>query len=328
MIEFDPRLINKLRTSKKVLVTSHIYPDGDAIGSMLGLTRTLRKNGAIVDLALSTTVGERFLFMLEDETVLTPEELKGSYDIAIILDIGSEDRSGFQDEIRSLGCPRINIDHHETNDSFGDYNAVDTRASSTCEMVYHLIKSAGFILDADVAQGIFLGLVTDSRFFQNSGVRRETFLAAADLMSTGVDYQHIVRHLTQSKQIIDMKVLGLALSNLQCSYQEKIIWTQIRQTELKKIGATYRHAWSAGVFGFLISSESALVAASFIESDDGKVFCEFRSKCNFDVSGIAASLGGGGHRSASGCSVKIPINEFVPTVLAKLESLLEKFDLT
>jgi len=325
MKPFDPKLIATINAADKILITSHIHPDGDAAGSTMGLARSLRLAGKTIDVAMSTSVEGRFGFVFAGENVLKPEDLTGPYDCVVILDIGSEDRTGFQDIIRNLNTTIINIDHHATNKGFCKIDHIDTEASSTCQIVYYLIDKAGWPMNASVAEAVYLGLVTDSRHFQNANVSPETFQAAAALKSTGLKTESIIRRLVQNRSEVELHVLGMALTRFVTYFDGKIALTTIRQSDLKPLGANHRHAWSAGVFGYLISLGTALASATLVESDDGRVFCEFRAKKGFDVSGIASSFGGGGHRGASGCSRKIDIETFKEEVLEKLKPMVENF---
>ncbi|MCD4654395.1 DHH family phosphoesterase [bacterium] len=325
MKSFDSKLITTIDNSNKLLITSHLHPDGDAAGSAIGLARSLRKAGKTVDIAWASSVNGRFGFLFSKETVISPEELTGPYDCAIILDIGSENRTGFREILRGLNCPIINIDHHATNKGFCKIDHVDIYASSTCQVIYYLIIEAGWPMDAEIAEAIYLGLVTDSRHFQNASVTAETFQAAAALKATGLNTTPIIQRLVQDRSETELRVLGMALTKHVCHMDGKIAMVTIRQSDLQPLGANHRHAWSSGVFGYLISLGSALVSASLIEDEDGRVFCEFRAKNGFDVSGIAASFGGGGHRGASGCSRTVDIETFRDEVLAKLKPMIKDF---
>lgn len=325
MMPFNPLLIETINKAEKILVTSHVHPDGDAAGSTLGLARSLRLAGKEIDVAWGTSVKGRFDFLFNAETVLTPDTITGPYDCVIILDIGSEERTGYPEVIRDLNCEIINIDHHATNQGFCKIDHVDTDASSTCQIVYYLIKSAGWPMDAHVAEAVYTGLITDSRHFQNAGVNADTFRAAAGLKETGVDTQPIIQSLVMNRTETDLRVLGMALSQYEELKDGRIAMVTIRQSDLEPLGANHRHAWSSGVFGYLVSLSSALVSASLIEAEDGKVFCEFRAKNGFDVSGIASSFGGGGHRAASGCSQYISIDEFKAAVTEKLCQMVDEF---
>lgn len=325
MKSFDHSLIKRVDSSHHILVTSHIYPDGDAAGSVIGLVRSLRLAGKVVDIAWFDGVGDRFDFLFGQEIILVPDQLKPVYDLVMILDIGSEDRTGFPDIIRNLGCPIINIDHHATNTGFADYDHVDTDASSTCEVVYHLIKTAGWPLNSSVGEPLYTGLLTDSRHFQNEGVTFETFLTAAELKQLGIDSAPIIRRLVQNRSETDLRVLGLALSIFELHCDDRIAMVVLRYIDMQALGANYRHAWSSGIFSYLVSLESALVGASFIESENGRVYCEFRSKLGFDVSRIAAQFGGGGHRGASGCSQEKPLDQFVDEVMTELRHQVSRF---
>jgi bifunctional oligoribonuclease and PAP phosphatase NrnA len=325
MFDILPEVKTLLHTSRRILITSHLHPDGDAAGSMTGLCTSLRENGASVDLALATDVGISFSYLFEKEQILNPNQVEGPYDIAIILDIGSEDRTGFPEVIRGLGCPVINIDHHATNYGFADFDLLDTSATSTCEMIYFLIAGTGLPLSRDTASRLYLGMLTDSRHFQNANVHPGTFQAAQALLKTGFDHQPIIRRLTQSRTPLDLKMLGYGLSAFKTRCESRIAYVLIRKRDLEKIGANYRHAWSSGLFGHLISLGSAMVSVTFIEADNNLVFCEFRSKDGFDVSEAAVHFGGGGHRSAAGCSKDIAIDSFADDVLTFLEKRLKTF---
>ncbi len=313
-----------LLNARRLLLTTHLYPDGDAAGSVIGFAKSLRKHGVSVDIAMATDVGDRFEFLYPAEVIYKPSEISGSFDAAVILDIGSEDRTGFPDIIRELAVPLVNIDHHATNEHFGAYNVVDTDAASTCELVYRLITQFGLPLDHDVAEGLYVGLLTDSRYFQNANVSSATFLAAAALLATGLNPQPIIKRLTQSRSPLDLYVLGAGLVAFESRLNGMIAYTKLRQSDFGKFGANHRHAWSSGLFGYLISLGTAVVAVSFVESESGVVFCEFRSKDGFDVSEVASHFGGGGHRNASGCSRGMPIDACADEVIEYLEQAVSR----
>ncbi|MBN1297577.1 bifunctional oligoribonuclease/PAP phosphatase NrnA [bacterium] len=325
MKSFDPLLTQTITDARRLLLTSHVHPDGDAAGSVIGLARSLRQIGKMIDIAWSTSVEGRFDFLFQGEPVLTPETIRPPYDAVIILDIGSEDRTGFQDIIRELGCPIINIDHHATNEGFCRIDHVDMTASSTCEIVLHLIRTAGWPLDIPVAEALYTGLVTDSRHFQNAGVTQETFEAAAVLKSTGLNTEPIIQVLVQGRSETDLRVLGFALSHFESVADGRIACAMLSQPDLELLGANHRHVWTAGVFSYLISLAQAIVSVTLVEAENGRVYCEFRSKNGFDVSEIATEFGGGGHRAASGCSQEIPISEFRDAVLNRLLPRIEAF---
>jgi phosphoesterase RecJ-like protein len=315
-------IIEKLHDAEKLLITTHIQPDGDAMGSTTGLTRSLRQAGKHVDLAYLPEVSPRFAFLVEGENLVDPAGLQPHYDLVVILDSGDFERSGMAEELRAVGAPIVNIDHHGTNPAFGDLNLLDEQASSTSEMVVELLQAAGLPLDNHVAEPLYLGILTDTRFFQNAGVRQRTYEAMTRLLSTGLDPQPIVRRLTQNKTLLDLRTLGLALTNLRTAAGGRIGYTVIRLHELESIGANPRHCWSAGVFGMINSLATSVVTFALVEHSPDRTFCEFRSKPSFDVREIALSFGGGGHRAASGCSPSIPIDEMLPQVLEKLEQAL------
>ena len=312
-------IISVLGAAQTVLLLTHIQPDGDAVGSVFGLSRCLRAMGKYVDILMFPGVPPGHQFLIGDEILLPGvDTIAPEYDAVAILDSGDYERCGAEPAVRALGVPVLNIDHHATNPGYGELNFVDDRASSTSELVVQLIVRAGWPLDAHMAAPLYVGLVSDTRFFQNDALRAETFDIAARLLRTGLDPKPLTQRTTQNKTVTDLRVLSLALRNIELAANGLIAYTTVRQQGLEELGANHRNCWSAGVFGSLNNLGSAIVTFSLIEFSATRTFCEFRSKRGFDVRDVALAFGGGGHRTASGCSPEIPLDELLPRVLAVL----------
>lgn len=322
------RIINLLKAKKRFLITTHIRPDGDAVGSVSGLARALLESGALVWTSFSGPIPDHFAHLLEGIPVLAPDKIIGlQVEALLILDSGDSSRTGIEEQLNTLRCPSVNIDHHGTNPGYGDLNWVDPTASSTAEMIAILLQEAGFPISQEAAKGLYTGIYTDTRFFQNDSVRTETFLVLANLRKTGFNPSPIVSSLTQNKSIIDVKTVGLGLTNAVSLYDGKLVYTVVHHEDLMQLGATAQNCWSGGLFSQLNVVNGCYVAATFVEDGFGAVFCEFRAKYGFDVREVAVAFGGGGHKAASGCSQQRPVEEVVTDVVGFLGRQLQDLPL-
>ena len=177
-------IIAAIKASNRILVVAHERPDGDAVGSVSGLVRSLRKAGKVADACFSTPVPEGFSFAVAEEIIPIEHLSRIDYDLAVVLDTGDQPRTGFNDFLETTKALVINIDHHPSNTLFGDLNLMDFEASSTCEIMVDLLRRAELPLDAEIAEGLYLGLLTDTRFFQNEKLRPSAFYAAGKLLET------------------------------------------------------------------------------------------------------------------------------------------------
>ncbi len=307
-----------VRDGASFLLISHLRPDGDAIGSLAGLAKSLRKLGKRVEIGLADPVPSRFSFLLEDEPILKPGNLEITHDVVIVLDAGDLPRTGFEKDLEGAGAILVNIDHHASNTMFGEVNLFDPEASSTCEMVCTLLQTGGFPLDNEVAQGLYLGLMTDSRFFQNERLRSSAHFVGARLLETGLDTSPILARLNSSRTLGEIRALGLGLSRLRVAADPRLVVVVLQGADLEKVGATWENVFSCGLFGYLTSIEGVLVGAGFVEGVEGKSFCELRSRGGFDVKEIAVSFGGGGHLAASGCNQTVPLADFAGKIEAAI----------
>jgi phosphoesterase RecJ-like protein len=311
-------LSDLFHTKNRFLIVSHERPDGDAIGSTAGLLRSLRKAGKTVTASLSTPMPDNFAFLLETELTQPVDAVKGSYDAILVLDPGDLPRTGFAEYLQNTDIPVVNIDHHPSNNRFGKLNVLDFHACSTCEMILHILKSAQLPLDREVAEALYLGLLTDSRFFQNENLRPQAHLAAAALLETGLDTGPILGRLNRQRKVAELRILGRGLSKLQMSSDGRFAEVTITRHDLQETGAVLENIWACGLFGHLTSIRDVVVGAAFMENPEGKCFCELRSVGGFDVKSIAVEMGGGGHLAASGCNRIGGLDDFSTQIRKKI----------
>jgi len=319
------QVISTLQKGRRFLLVGHLRPDGDAIGSLAGLSCCLRKVGKQVEIGLVDPPPERFAFLLSGETVLKPDEIKLDYDAVLVLDSGDLPRTGFEEVLKQPAVAVINIDHHPSNTSFGDINHLDFKASSTCEMITTLIERAHFPLDRDVAKGLYLGLVTDTRFFQNDNLRPSAHHVAQKLLETGLDPGQIHGRLLATKKLSELKILGQGLLKLNIECEGRLAWVEITNQDLVTQGASMGDVFACGLFGQLTGLEGVIAGVGIVENSDGKIYCEFRSRRGFDVKEIAVAMGGGGHLAASGFNSASPLSEVREKVLQRTRESLSRF---
>ena len=318
-------IISRIKTAGKILVAAHLRPDGDAVGSVSGLVKSLQKAGKQVEAGLFDGVPERFMFVWPEVPLLREQTIDADHDLILILDSGDADRTGFTFKRDQQRTCLINIDHHASNNMFGDLNYVDTGAAATCEIIAALLEHGGLPLDADVALSLMLGLITDSRSFQNEGLRHTAHLAAARLLKTGLDTAPILSTLNSGKSEGDLRVQGFGLSNFKLECQRRLATLVIRQSDLQKLGASFGNVFGSGIFNLMLSHNETFASVVIFEREDGMSFCEFRSRGGINVKDVAVALGGGGHLAASGCSRAVPIDQQAADAISLMKKQVDAF---
>jgi phosphoesterase RecJ-like protein len=303
------------------MVITHVSPDGDAIGSLLGLGWALRWLGKEHTLACADPVPRRFTYLPGSEAIVTgpepvlsPAEV-GEYDLVISLDCADLQRMGAAYDGSLAGLPLINIDHHVTNTHFGTVNWTDTGVASTAEMVLELVESLGVPLDSDIALCLLNGIVTDTRGFRIPNTPLRTMRAALKLMEAGAQLPQVTDHVFNRRPFSDVCLWARALNGLRLD--GRIIWSQITRTMRQE--CVFSKNGDAGLVNFLGTTDEADVAIVFVEKDDGRVKVEMRSVPGVDVSAVALNLGGGGHPQAAGCTLDSDLDEAREKVLTAVK---------
>jgi phosphoesterase RecJ-like protein len=301
----------------RIYVLTHVEPDGDAIGSLLGLGWALQALGKDVVLACSDPVPLPFQFLpgsnlVTDKKAVNPE-------LVIAVDASDPPRLGkLFDPERFGDAPILVIDHHITNVRFGRVNAIDPTAASSAELVLDLIDRLGVAVNPYIATCLLTGILTDTRSFRTSNTTPGSLRAAVRLMEAGAPLADINRRVFESKPLAALKVLGRALANLQID--GRIVWTQVTQAMLTECGASPGNG--GGVVNVLSGTRDADIAVVFREQPDGKIEVGIRSAPGLSVADVAVSLGGGGHPQAAGCVLPGPLPEAQARVLTELKRSL------
>ena len=305
--------------AQTILIVTHVGPDGDAVGSMLGLAHALRETGKDVITAVDGGVPSDLVFLPGSDMVRA--SLDGlDVNLAIAVDCGDESRMGQVGQVaRKNGLPLINLDHHRTNTLFGDANLVDLVTVAAAEGVLDWLDHLSLPVSQTAAFCLLTGIVTDTLCFRTDNVTSRTLGKAQRLMASGVSLAEIVQRTVGRQSYIGLRLWGAVLPTVRL--EDRVIWAVITQAQFAAAGYTGEYN-DAGLVSALVETEEAYISAVFKELPDGAVEIGFRAVPGFDTSGVAVGLGGGGHALASGATVRgEPLETLVPRVIAALKDV-------
>lgn len=315
-------LLTLLETSYSILCVSHVNPDGDAIGSLLGLGWILRAMGKRPDLALHDKLDEEYHFLPGADDIISPEEVAQNYDLIVCVDASSIDRMGsvYNPDTHSR-IPLLVIDHHVTNTFFGTINWVDDGSAATCQMLLRLADALDIPLSQNIAVSLLTGLVTDTLCFRTANTDANVLQVALRLINAGADLNFVVRNTLESRSFSLLKLWGATLSGVQL--EDGVIWTTLSAESRKACGVQPHQ--SDGLSNLLVTVREADVSATFSQrfARNGQelVECSFRAKPGFNVSQVALAFGGGGHPPAAGCTVPGSLEEVSRRIISALQQM-------
>jgi phosphoesterase RecJ-like protein len=307
-------LRKQVQRAQRILTVSHIRPDGDAVGSLLGLGLSLQAAGKEVQMVLEDGVPRNFRFL--EKSSLIQKKPKGDFDLIIVVDCSDLRRVG--GALDGYAKPHVNIDHHVTNLNFADFNIVDTFAVATAEILAWLLPELNLPIDHNVASALLTGLITDTIGFRTSNMTPEALRCAADLMEAGVDLSEIYNEALIVRSFEAARFWGAGLSKL--DRDGSIVWTTLSMQDRNAVD--YGGRDDADLINLLSSIESADIALIFVEQPNGNTKVSWRAKPGFDVSSIALRFGGGGHPAASGAEIPGSIEEVSRQVLNETRKLV------
>ncbi len=309
--------LQQLKQPRKVFIATHIQPDGDCVGSALGLTWALRKIGKTVNIALHDHVMKSFDF-LPGYAELTAK-LPSDEELLVFVDGSAPDRFGpAYDPARFDNRPVLEIDHHATNENFAPLNFVDVRAASCAEIIYRFVCALDVPFDQTIAQSLLTGIVTDTLGFRTTSTATDTLQVATELVRLGGSISTVIERVFNQVPLASLRLRGKIFSDAQLD--GVILWAQVSQRQLREFGI--ENNGTAGVINQLLSVDQANIAATFIEKEDGSVEVGLRARPGYDVAGVAARLGGGGHKEASGATIPGPLDAARERVLMEIKTEL------
>lgn len=296
-------IAQELKNRDNFLLIGHSIPDGDCIGSLLGLyggLKTLNKN---ITIFLSDVIPSIYTYLPDIEKISNLLPQQENIDNIIFLDC--TDIGRIDDEVANSlnkNATIFNIDHHISNNYFGDFNYVLPLAAATAEIIYELLVEMKIPIDSAIASSLYAGIVMDTGNFRYSNTTPKTHHIAAALLDCGVSLEETRINLFESKPLAEVLLLGRALQNFHISKNGKIAWMLLSYEDIDEVGAHGLHP--EGLINYTRMIKGVEIGMIFREIEPNLIKIGFRSKKNIDVSAIAKELGGGGHKLAAGASQK------------------------
>ncbi|MCA9800229.1 MAG: bifunctional oligoribonuclease/PAP phosphatase NrnA [Cyanobacteria bacterium HKST-UBA06] len=319
-----------LENAKTVLLTPHVGPDGDALGSMMGLYFTLTRQFSHfdrVDPVMTGTVPKLFHFLPGADQIKNAETdaLLDQYDLAISVDCGAIERLGAAQPHFSKATCAINIDHHVSNNRYGTLNIIDETASASGEVVADLLNGNGIAMDADTANNLFVAILTDTGGFKYSNTTAKLFGLAAQLTEAGAKPEHINRHLYGEVPKAQTMMQAHAVAQARFNADNALCWTLVSRELLNRFDAQDEHV--EGLVELLREMQPVKLSAVLKETVSGHTKISLRSDTPLiNVADIAARWGGGGHKMAAGATIDVPPqtfeNDLIPVLEAALKALV------
>jgi phosphoesterase RecJ-like protein len=316
-------LLTRLRAENRFLLTSHANPDGDAIGSEIGMARILRSlgKGAVIWNRDATPTLYRELpgvgrIHSGDEP---PGGFPDAFDAVVVLECPSLDRTGLEAHLGAL--PQLNIDHHMGNEHYADVNWVDPAAPAVGEMVFRLARGLMAEIDAQTATALFLTLVTDTGGFRFANATPEAFEAAAALVREGARPEQVAEWLYESRPASSIQLLGEMLQSLTLHADGRIASALLSREMFERSGAETSD--TEGLVDVPRSIAGVRTVALLRQTGDDRFKISLRSQGDVDVEKIARAHGGGGHKNAAGFNVEGELDELRGRIVDELTQALD-----
>jgi len=321
--------IDALRSAEKVVITSHIQPDGDAIGSTVALLRALKELGKKCWAISPSHIPYGFRFVLRDKKEViryTPrrdDPVLEKADLFLVVDCSDLGRAGeVGEKMKKTGNPIMVIDHHSTNESFGDFNYIRFDTSATGSVIMELLHELKIPLSLNLAIPLYVAIVTDSGNFNYPGTSPRTHEKAGELLKAGVNPYEIHRKLSLDRSLEFIRLAGLAIFNMQLACEGEVAYSVIQNDLYQKF--TPRVDELVMLPPYLISVRNVEVGALFLEYEPEHVIVELRSQGMVNVADLARNMGGGGHSGAAGMRLRGEMAEIVYRVISDVEKRLKR----
>ncbi|HKS42499.1 MAG TPA: bifunctional oligoribonuclease/PAP phosphatase NrnA [Blastocatellia bacterium] len=299
------------------MITSHIRPDGDGLGSGLALYWMLRSLGKDVHVVLRDRVPPSYTVLPGTDLVLVHDDVTEAYDAAFIIECSDVERPGLPSLKNQFV---VNIDHHSTTMPFGDINWIDPTAAAVGEMIYNLSKALGIEVTKEIAECIYTALLTDTGSFHFSNTTERTLKIASELVRRGVEPARISQALFYSHSFSKIKLLGLVLSGIERDESGRVAWIRLDRETMYEADACDEDA--DGIVNHALSVGEVEAVAFFKELEPDVYRVSLRSKGKNNVAKVAETFGGGGHRNAAGCRIEGDFEVVKQRVIEGLQSAI------
>lgn len=307
-----------LSQANHIVLTAHVHPDGDALGSLLALYACLSVQGKQVKILLDDEVPRAFKFLTNWDKIEKPRNVMTGVDLLVVLDSSDLERTGKVKDV--VSAPILNIDHHISNLKFADYWYIDSQVAATGELIFKLLKEMNTTITSSMASALFAAIATDCGFFRYANTSAETLKIASELVALGAK-PHSISEYLDTKPLAVIKILPKVLDTLEifdCGQYGQIAALTLNQ----EILADFKDD-TEGFINYPRNIEGVEIAIMFKEADAHSVRVSLRSRMT-DVSQLALAFGGGGHARAAGCTVSEPLDKAKNLVIDAAREQLTK----
>ena len=307
-----------IKNSKKILIVSHVNPDGDALGSTCALYQAIyNRYKKKADICALNYVSPSYKFLPNFEKLKSSFDSSLQYDLVITVDVAAIDRILDIKVLFDRAKHTINIDHHKTNNGFGEYNYIVPEASSTGEVLYSMFKNSGWIIDKDTAECLYAAILTDTGGFRFDNTTENVFKAVAELVKIGANPNFIYTNCYELKSKNFIMFQNYCINKAVFSEDDTIVYTTVYKKDYERFNA--KDDYTEGLAEILRSIETTDLAFVVKEVEPEKI-CKIsmRSK-KYDVAKICYAFGGGGHSRAAGCTIKSSVETSIKKILDEIK---------
>lgn len=321
---FDtPALADALKKARRIMLCTHINPDGDAIGSTLAVYHVLKKMGKDVTCACADPVPGKLMMLPGADVFVQPDALQGQeFDLAFALDAADEGRMGCARGLFEKAPVTVQVDHHPTNPLYAQVNAVDGDAAASGCVVFRLLTYMGMEITLDIAKCLYAAISTDTGNFSFENTDGEAFAIVAELVRAGLPLNEMSRNLFLLQEEAHIRLLGRALNTLRIFGNGQCACMQLTPADYRIAAASGEH--SDGIVNYAMNLWGVKMAYLADEKEDGMVKVSLRALPPFNVARVAQKFGGGGHVLAAGCRYQMKLEEMCAALEKEMCSQLEE----
>lgn len=313
------QVVELIETKSLFAITSHVRPDGDGLGSSLGLYWLLNALGKQAEVITCDSIPTSYTKLPGADKIRITPSIDREYDAVFVIECSDIERPGLKDLEKQLV---VNIDHHATCDLFGDINWIDPTASAVGEMIYNLCKAIGVRVSKEIAECVYTALLTDTGSFHYSNTTDRTFKVASELVKAGAQPAKLSEAVYNSYPWCKLELMAQVMSTARRDETGRIAWVRLSQDMLEKTSAD--ECDGDGFVNILLTVGEVETAVILKEKEPGVYRTSLRSKGDINVARIAEKFGGGGHRNASGCTLYGTWEEAEKTIVQMLGEAIEK----
>jgi phosphoesterase RecJ-like protein len=313
-------IVNAVTRGRRFLVTAHVKPDGDSIGSQLALAGALRALGKEVRIVNRDAAPPPLQTFPGVSAIECRSDVQGDFDAVFVLECGDLERAGLNGIDRHQQI--INIDHHPGNTLFGAINWFDNSVAACGEMVFDVIRALGVPLTAEIATHLYVTILTDTGSFHYSNLSPRTFDICRQLLEAGVDPVSVARTVFDSNTVGRLRMFGAVMSTLETDGRGRLAVIRLDRATVDWSGGELDD--TEGLVNLPLTVPEIQAVVFFKEADHGTWRVSFRSKGTIDVGAVAARFGGGGHRNAAGCTVSGPLDAARATIVPLVDKAIDE----